>query len=365
MGAFRARQPGKAIWTAFFIMAMPFRLTFLLIYLIPKSLRQHPKWTYHQAVGSALMRIWFTYASVTEFRTPCSLEPGAEKERFVVMEPVKIDLYLGVLRDTAIQPTTIGGMWYPKAYSSAMDKGAKVVLHFHGGAYVLGGCRPMEGGWGPEVLAKHISGFVFCPQYRLASNPKGQFPAALQDAVTAYEYLLAKGIPPSQIVISGDSAGGNLTVVMLRYLSDHQSLLPNPSAALLWSPWLDLTAPPSAVDSHRNSKYDYIPSSLVEWALRTYKPSGLDTNNPYISPLNNEFSTDVPIFMQCGTAEVLYDEQMSFMEHMKNIPGNRIELLEIANAPHNTFLGGAILGFANEVNHAADVALDFLQGKKP
>ena len=362
MKSIYARQPGKAVWTTFFILSAPLRLAFLLVYYIPKALRQHSQWTYHQAFGVTLLKIWFDYASAVEFRTTSSLEPGAERERFVVMKPATSDLYRGILQDPEIKPATIGGMWYPKLYDSTEDKAKTVVLHFHGGAYVLGGCRPKEGGWGPEVLAKSISGLVFCPQYRLASNPDGRFPAALQDAVTSYQYLLEHGIPASQIVLSGDSAGGNLVVVMLRYLVDHKGVLPDPLAALLWSPWLDVAADPHSVDRHRNTKSDYLTSPLVKWAQRSYVPSFMEANHPYITPLNNEFSTNVAMFMQCGTAEALYDEQRSFMKNMRDIPGNKIEFLEIANAPHNTFLGGAILGFAKEARDAADAARKFLEG---
>ncbi len=70
-------------------------------------------------------------------------------------------------------------MWYPERYKPRVNTNKKIVLHFHGGAYVLGGVRPMEGGWGPEVLAKAIHGLVLCPQYRLSSEHRGRFPAAL------------------------------------------------------------------------------------------------------------------------------------------------------------------------------------------
>ena len=72
----------------------------------------------------------------------------------------------------------------------------------------------MEGGWAPEVLAKKLNGLAFLPQYRLASHPNSRFPAALQDAVTYYSYLLQLGIPASKTVFSGDSAGRNLGLGM-------------------------------------------------------------------------------------------------------------------------------------------------------
>jgi len=140
----RARQPGKGIWTTLFILYGPSRLAFLLLYFIPRYLRPHPQWTYHQAVGNAILKLWFSFASTIEFRTAISLEPGSEKERFVVMSPTDPEFYSNVASDKWIEPVPIGGMWYPKRYKSGVDTNKKIVLHFHGGAYVLGSVRPWK-----------------------------------------------------------------------------------------------------------------------------------------------------------------------------------------------------------------------------
>ena len=357
----RARQPLKAVWTALFTLLLPFRFGLLLLYFISKRGRPNPQWTYHQAVGNALLRIGFSFASTVEYQTVSSLEPGAEKERFVVMEPANPTSYLGVARDKFIQPAKIGGVWYPKLYQNEVEDGKMVALHLHGGAFVLGGVRPKEWGWGPGNLAKAIDGYVFCPQYRLSSGAKGRFPAALQDGITSYEYLLSQGIPSSRIVFSGDSAGGNLVLAMLRYVGEQRSPLPSPIAALLWSPWLDLAADSNSVEHHRNYKTDYLTPVLIRWGLRTYRPSFLDANHPYLSPFNNPFPTKVPIFMQNGTAELLFDEQVTFYSQMRDIAGNKVERFEVINAPHNIFLGGQLLGFEDEIIKATDKAYQFLK----
>ena len=360
---FRTKQPGKGVWITLFILHGPFRLALLLLYFIPRYSRPHPQWTYHQAVGNAILKLWFSFASTIEFRTTKSLDPGSEKERFIVMSPAESESYLKVASDKWIQPVPIGGMWYPKQYEPEVDSNKKIVLHFHGGAYVLGGVRPMEGGWGPEILAGAIHGLVLCPQYRLSSEYKGRFPAALQDSITAYQYLLSQGVPSSRIVISGDSAGGNLAMALLRYLGEKGNFMPLPFAALLWSPWLDLAADPHAVDLHRNRKTDYLTPVLIEWGLRTYRPTFYEPNHPYLTPLNNPFATKVPIFMQYGTAEVLLDEQRAFYSQMEEVTGNSLERLEIPNAPHNTFLGGQLLGFEKEARDAAERANRFLNSQ--
>lgn len=74
----------------------------------------------------------------------------------------------------------------------------------------------MENGWGPEVLAKHMSGLVFCPQYRLAVYPKSHSPVASKMASRPTHPILSQGISASDMVISADSAGGDLALVLLR-----------------------------------------------------------------------------------------------------------------------------------------------------
>lgn len=71
-------------------------------------------------------------------------------------------------------------------------------------------------------------------------------------------------------MLSGDLAGADLVVALVRYLTEEKGVLPLPRASLLWSPWLDLRTPAEVFETHRNSRADYIPSSLIEWAVRMY-----------------------------------------------------------------------------------------------
>lgn len=362
MPPFLTRQPAKGIWVTLFFATLPPRLVLIALYFVPKFLRQHPKYTFHQALGIALFKILWDFASQIEWAPPKSLEPGKDKS-FLAIDSAKGHVYRDVLDHPTIRPARIGAMWYPRTYDPTTDKGKNVVLHFHGGAYVLGGCRPMEGGMAAELLAKHISGLIFVPQYRLASHPNSQFPAALQDAVTSYNYLVELGIPASQIIISGDSAGGNLAITLLRYIEDQKALLPKPLACFLWSPWVDLTVGPAAVASLRNYKFDYVPSILVGWGERTYKPDSMEATHPYISPLNNAFATSVPILVHTGTLEVLHDDHVALVSQMNEIAGNEIELVETVGAPHDIFAAGLITGFMKEAETAMDDANEFLKRK--
>jgi len=107
---------------------------------------------------------------------------------------------------------------------------------------VIGDGRQDDCGFAAKTLLQHTSAtHVLCPQYRLASNPGGRFPSQLQDAITSFLYLIEElKVPANQITISGDSAGGNLCLALLRYIADNlKAAVPSPGCAFLWSPWVD------------------------------------------------------------------------------------------------------------------------------
>lgn len=219
----------------------------------------------------------------------------------MVIEPGSSTLYQGILNiNPAIQPKKLGAVWYT-ALPPAGEIPKLVVIHFHGGTYVLGGARQIESGWGPEVLSKAMDCPVLQPQYRLSGQKHSSFPAAIQDGITAYSYVLKTlKILLENVVLSGDSAGGNLILTLLRYLSelsnDGKIELPLPRAAILWSPWLDLSVNSHGTSLQPNYKTDYIPESLVSWGTKSHIPKDMLATHPYITPLGNEYSTKVPIF---------------------------------------------------------------------
>ena len=90
----------------------------------------------------------------------------------------------------------------------------------------------------------------------------------------------------------------------------------------------------------------------------------MDAKDQYLSPLHHPFSTKAPMFMQCGTVEVLYDEQVGFFRRMEELAGDKVEIMELQNAPHDTFLAGLILGFAKEAEDATLIARDFVERQK-
>ena len=184
-GSFITRQPGKALWLLFGIVSTSVRLPLWLLYNIPKSLRPHSKWSYRQAILNKIVKQLIYHTASIRIQTSTFLEPGDEKECFVVMQPAKDDLYRGVLKDAEIKPMAVGGTWYPSLFREG-DSAQRIILHFHGETYVVGSGRKADSAYAAHLLVKHVAEKVFFPQYRLSARPGGRFPAALQDAVTSY-----------------------------------------------------------------------------------------------------------------------------------------------------------------------------------
>lgn len=362
-----SRQPGKAIWTvgaAFFTLI---NLSWWLICYIPRRWRQHPQWTYRQAIMNEMVRAILYHSSHVEVRTPVRLN---EKDGFVTIHPSNDRyIYQGLLDEPDIQPTVVGGTWYPSPYRPGDEQ--TVILHFHGGAYTMGEGRPSDVEFLATTLIKNlkIKAKVLCLSYRLASNESCHFPAALQDAVTAYQNLVDQGISPNHIVVSGDSAGGGLVVSLLRHLSnDHGVSLPPPAAALLFSPWLDLKSARDRQDyvtGNKNHKTDYIPGNFVEWGARKYIPANQDARDPYFSPLEHAFLTKTLLWIHVGGLEVLYDEGIRFADAMKQ-KGNAVEVFVEPLANHDILYVGNLTGFAAQAEKGVRAAGEFIKrvGKK-
>ncbi|MCI9414065.1 MAG: DUF1653 domain-containing protein [Clostridiales bacterium] len=184
----------------------------------------------------------------------------------------------------------------------------KVILYTHGGSYVSGSPETHE----PLIcrLAERCRVAVFAYDYRLA--PEHPYPAALQDAQAAYDYLLGAGYAAGNIVICGDSAGGGLTLALAMSLQERET--PLPASIVLLSPWTDLS---ESLDSHYSrAADDPILSSeeLRETAL--LYAGGEDLKNPYLSPLHGDFSGFPPVLIQVGTDEVLLDDSRELAVRM-------------------------------------------------
>jgi epsilon-lactone hydrolase len=175
-----------------------------------------------------------------------------------------------------------------------------VVLYFHGGAYVIGDAflaADLASQVGRRTHAKVIS-----VDYRLA--PEHPYPAAVDDALAAYEALLHDGIAPSDIAFAGESAGGGLAVATLVNARDHG--LPLPAAAFVMSPYADLTLTGTTMETKREVD-PLFSRELLQERVADYA-AGQDAALGLISPIFADLSRLPPLLIQAGTHEVLLDD---------------------------------------------------------
>jgi acetyl esterase/lipase len=176
------------------------------------------------------------------------------------------------------------------------------VLYLHGGGYVIG--SPRSHRHLAAAIARAAGTPALLPDYRLA--PEHPFPAALEDAVAAYEWLLARGIAPERIVVAGDSAGGGLTVATLLALRDRG--LPRPAGGVCISPWVDLTCSSGSYKTKAAVDPIVLPDSITLMA-QAYLGDG-DRKTPLASPLFADLRRLPPLLVQVGSDEVLLDDAL-------------------------------------------------------
>jgi len=219
--------------------------------------------------------------------------PGGRKKMTIQERRLRTDQqaerFIHAPRGDRLERLTIGSMpadWHTPQ-TLEMDR---VILYLHGGAYTF--CSPAthRGLAGRIALASKSRILVIA--YRLA--PEHPFPAALEDSLAAWYYLLEQGIPPKNLVIAGDSAGGGLTMATALSLRDKKEQLP--AALVLLSPWVDLV-------------------SSKEYA----KPYAGDADpaNPSISPLYADLHGLPPALIQAGGAEFLLRDSQQLNEKME------------------------------------------------
>jgi acetyl esterase/lipase len=206
--------------------------------------------------------------------------------------------YLPLPKQVRCQPVDVDGI--PAAWIETGDPSLGVVLYLHGGAYSLGSVVTHR-----ELIARLARATrrrALAINYRLA--PESPFPAALDDTVAAYRWLLAQGISPERIVIAGDSAGGGLAIAALVVLRDART--PLPAAAVCLSPWLDLTLSGASVRTQATADPILDAASLDRYA-RAYA-AGQPLNHPLLSPLFADLRGLPPVLLQAGSAEILFDD---------------------------------------------------------
>lgn len=193
----------------------------------------------------------------------------------------------------------VSGLWI-----SSQGHNDSVVLYFHGGAYLFGS---------PEIyaamlaaLARRTGGRVFAPRYRLA--PEHPFPAAFDDAVAAWDGLLARGYDPRRIVIGGDSAGGGLALALLSHLLNRGQ---TPAGLFAYSPWTDLTLSGASLVTNAAREHMLAAHRFTEVRgniLGGAKPQ--DAADPRLSPIHASFPAPPRVQIHVAESEVLRDDSL-------------------------------------------------------
>ena len=187
----------------------------------------------------------------------------------------------------------------------------KVILQLHGGGYI-GGMRHAYRSFAGlyNEVGKRFS--VFTPDYRVA--PEHVFPAALTDALDAYEWLLKNGYREDQIIVAGDSAGGGLALALCLCLKENGRELP--CGIVVMSPWTDMTASgPSYEENYENDPlFGGTEDSMIY--NREYA-AGEDLTNPYLSPLFGDYEGFPPMLIQVGSYEMLLSDSVLLAQKAK------------------------------------------------
>jgi monoterpene epsilon-lactone hydrolase len=210
--------------------------------------------------------------------------------------------------DVVYTPVQIGGLdaEWTEAPEVRVDR---VILYFHGGGYTIGSIATHR-----QVVAdiSRAAGVrVLSLAYRL--GPEDPHPAAVEDAIAAYRFLLSLDIEPERIAFAGDSAGGGLTIAALIAVRD--AGLAAPAAGVCISPWLDLTQSGDSYES-RAAEDPLVSKSMLDLMSAAYL-DGQDPRQPTASPIFAKLEGLPPILIQVGTAEVLLDDSMRFTELAK------------------------------------------------
>ena len=182
-------------------------------------------------------------------------------------------------------------------------KSEKVILYVHGGGYVSGSCSDHRGIISKFALNTGVINLLY--EYRVA--PEQPFQAAIDDSVMVYQWLLESGYKPENIIIAGESAGGGLALALLLALKEHN--MPMPKAAVVMSPWTDLTC---SSESYK-TKNKLSPAPLNSWYVfgNHYKGSN-NADNPLISPLFGNLRGLPPLLINSGVDDELFEDGEKF-----------------------------------------------------
>ena len=208
----------------------------------------------------------------------------------------------------AWEPFSLSGMKAAWVRPSRGHDRRRAILYCHGGGYTsgnLGYARPIA-----SKLA-HVTGCeVLSFEYRLA--PEHPYPAAVEDAVRAWDYLMYLGYGARDVVVAGDSAGGNLALVLTHRLKAAGRRLP--ASLVLFSPWTDMTASGRSYQE-REALDPTLTRAYIQAVTSAYAP-GQDLSSPDLSPLFGSFQDFPPVLIQAGTNEILLSDSVRLRDRL-------------------------------------------------
>jgi acetyl esterase/lipase len=228
-----------------------------------------------------------------------------------------------VLSQVRSEPVDAGGVpaWW---ITPRNDAGEAIVYYLHGGGYAF---QPRQPGDLAAQVALVSRSKTLALTYRLA--PEHPYPAALEDALAGYRFLLDQGISPARLTIAGDSAGGGLALALLLSLREAKERMP--ALAILLSPWVDLECKGASMTA--NQPYDHIDQKMeLRWAK--WYAGEADLRDPLLSPVNARLDGLPPLYIQAGGAEILIDQIKAF-ELQAKADGARVQLDIWEHMPHD------------------------------
>ncbi|MDN5861239.1 MAG: alpha/beta hydrolase fold domain-containing protein [Pseudonocardia sp.] len=233
---------------------------------------------------------------------------------------------------------------------SDLDRPAEV-LYLHGGGYVSGsafGYRPLV-----AALAAATGSTVLLPDYRLA--PEHPFPAAVDDAVAAYRWLLDEGVAPERVIVAGDSSGAGLALSLLRTLAEHGE--PRPGGAALLCPLVDLTGGRVQERATPGDGRPVVTSALLR-ALGALYLAGHPVDDPAVAPLEADLAGLPPLLVQAGAGDTVVAEARALAERARD-HGVDVTLQLF---PADTHVFHVFWPFLPEAGQALAAVGDFVRG---
>jgi monoterpene epsilon-lactone hydrolase len=241
-------------------------------------------------------------------------------------------------RGVNIEPRTgsVKGEWI---FPEGASRNGAILYYLHGGGYISGSAKTNRPVTVP--LARRLKRRAFSLDYRLA--PEHRFPAAVEDAIAGYRWLISTGVDPRQMSVAGDSAGGGLALALVMALRDAGEELPSCVACL--SPWTDMTGSGASIVA--NSERDAMFRGEDIGAYADVYLGSQSPQAPLASPLFGNFAGLPPLYLEAGESEVLLDDARQ-VHRKAQAAGVPSELRIVKGVPHGWQFGAPFVPEAKE-----------------